>query len=164
MPLTGGSDGIIVHGTAITRGSRAVLLRGPSGAGKSDLALRALATPLDALDGTSGQDGFQLVGDDQVVVRRSGDGLTVHAHPRLAGLIEVRGIGIVPVAHAGPAALVLIAELVSGGAVDRLPDPWPTESLLGITLPVLRIVAFEASAPLKLALALAQEPWRAEVN
>lgn len=157
MALTGDTDGTVVAGTAIALGDRAVLLRGPSGAGKSDLALRAMAAALGGFNDTS----FRLVGDDQVVVRGSGGGLMVQAHPRLAGLLEVRGLGILPVTHAAEAELVLIAEITVAGEIERLPDPWPSETLLGVSLPVMRIAAFEASAPLKLALALLRRPWHA---
>ena len=160
MPLTGATDQIVVHGTAIALGDRAVLLRGASATGKSDLALRAIAAPLGWFGATS----FQLVGDDQVVVQRMGAGLTVQAHPNLEGLIEVRGLGILPVAHQGATYLELIADFVAAVDVDRLPDPWPTAVLLGVTLPVMRLAPFEASSPLKLALALSRQPWRADAD
>jgi serine kinase of HPr protein (carbohydrate metabolism regulator) len=149
-----------LHGTAIALGDRAVLLRGPSGAGKSDLALRAMAANLAPFADRS----FQLVGDDQVMVLRAGGGLMVNAHPKLAGLIEVRGLGILPVAHLPEAGLVLVADLVAGGDIERLPDPWPVTDVLGVPVPVMRIAPFEASAPLKLALALTQRPWLSVAN
>ncbi len=155
--LTGDTDGTVVAGTAIVLGDRAVLLRGRSGAGKSDLALRAMAASLGCFSGSS----FDLVGDDQVVVRRRGGSLLVEAHPRLAGLLEVRGVGVLPVPHVPGAELLLIADLAAAGDIERLPDPWPTETLLGVRLPVMRIAALEASAPLKLALALLRRPWQA---
>ncbi len=155
MPPTGGTDETILHGTAVALGGRAVLLKGAAGTGKSDLALRAMAVPAEFAGGP-----LELVGDDQVVVRRSGGGLTVCPHPRLAGLLEVRGLGILPVAHREVADLVLIAELVGAREVDRLPDPWPGQTLLGVSLPVMRIAPFEGSAPLKLALALTRQPWQ----
>ena len=102
---------------------------------------------------------FELVADDQVVVHRKADGLTVAAPAPLKGLIEVRGIGIVAVGSVDSARLVLLADLTAPEGVERLPDPWPTETLLGVRFPVLRIAPLEASAPLKLALALAQRPW-----
>lgn len=150
-----GTDKTIVHGTAIAIDGNAVLLRGPPGAGKSDLALRALSLPV----GSDLTPAFELVADDQVAVRRDPDGLTVEAPATLKGLLEVRGIGILAVPSVGAARLVLLADLTMADRVERLPDPWPTEILLGIRLPVLRIAPFEASAPLKLALALSHRPW-----
>jgi serine kinase of HPr protein (carbohydrate metabolism regulator) len=147
---------IVVHGTAVALGGRAALLRGASGSGKSDLALRALAAPASSLVESS----FGLVADDQVVIRATEDGLTVSPPQQLQGLIEVRGLGIFPVPHRSDARLSLLVDLVGPHQVERLPDPWPTDALLGVSLPVLRLAPFEASAPLKLALALTREPWR----
>jgi HPr kinase/phosphorylase len=147
---------IVVHGTAVALGGRAALLRGASGSGKSDLALRALAAPASSLVEAL----FELVADDQVVIRASEDGLTVSPPDRLQGLIEVRGLGIFPVPHRSDARLSLLVDLVGPHQVERLPDPWPKDVLLGVSLPVLRLAPFEASAPLKLALALTREPWR----
>ncbi len=147
---------IVVHGTAIALGGRTALLRGASGSGKSDLALRAVATPASCLVESS----FELVADDQVVIRAAEDGLTVSPPDRLRGLIEVRGLGIFAVPHRAHAHLSLLVDLAAPDQVDRLPDPWPTDDLLGVSLPVLRLAPFEAAAPLKLALALTREPWR----
>ncbi|MGE5266977.1 MAG: HPr kinase/phosphorylase [Deltaproteobacteria bacterium] len=151
----GGIDTTIVHGTAIAISGQAVLMRGPPGAGKSDLALRALGLP----GGPLLTSPFELVADDQVTVRRDTDGLTVEAPAPLKGLLEVRGSGIMAVPSIGWARLVLLADLTAADRVERFPDPWPAESLLGIRLPVLRVAPFEASAPLKLALALTRRPW-----
>jgi serine kinase of HPr protein (carbohydrate metabolism regulator) len=147
---------IVVHGTAVALGGRAALLRGASGSGKSDLALRALVTSVSSLVEAS----FELVADDQAVVRATEHGLTVSPPDRLQGLIEIRGLGIFTVPHRSEAHLALLVDLVSLKQVERLPDPWPTDGLLGVSLPVLRLAPFEASAPLKLALALTREPWR----
>jgi HPr kinase/phosphorylase len=157
---TGATEDLVLHGTAIVLGDRAVLLRGPSGTGKSDLALRAMA----AAPGRFSEAAFELIGDDQVIVRRAGERLVVNAHPRLAGLIEVRGLGILTVPHRAEAGLVLVADLVGGGRVERLPDPWPVTDVLGVPVPVMRVAPFEASAPLKLALALTQQPWLSVAN
>ncbi|HEX5665358.1 MAG TPA: aldolase, partial [Hyphomicrobium sp.] len=120
------------------------------------LALRALAAPASSLVESS----FELVADDQVVIRATEDGLTVLPPDRLQGLIEVRGLGIVTVPHRSEARLSLLVDLVGPHQMERLPDPWPTDVLLGVSLPVLRLAPFEVSAPLKLALALMREPWR----
>lgn len=157
MPPTAATeDGVLLHGTAVAIAGRAALLRGPSGSGKSDLALRAAMLPAGTLAGGP----FDLVADDQVQVRREGDGLTVSPPPRIAGLIEVRGLGILTLPHTARARLTLLVDLMTTGRPERLPDPWPFEDLLGIALPVLRLGPFEASAPIKLALALNREPWR----
>src|SRR5262249_10210087 len=78
---------MLVHATSLAlKGGgrwRAVLLRGPSGAGKSDLALRLIDR------------GARLIADDQTHLARKGRALVATAPPAIAGMIEVRGIGIV---------------------------------------------------------------------
>ena len=134
------------HGTSSGRTWRAVLLRGPSGAGKSDLALRLIEA------------GGRLVADDQTRLARRGRGLVATAPATLAGLIEVRGVGIVKLARGqvlAQAPLALLVDLVPADRVERLPEP-AEETLLDVDLPVLALAPFEVSAPAKLRLALAQ--------
>ena len=139
------------HGTAIAVDGSAALIIGPSGAGKSDLALRCLAlapTPLIPA-------AAQLVADDRVLITLADGRLRVSPPETIAGRLEVRGVGIVTVPYARSAELVLIAELAAPQAIDRLPDPPLRRDFLGVSLPVVQIAAFTASAPLKLLLALA---------
>ena len=146
-------DGAVerLHATAIAIGHRAIIIRGPSGSGKSDLALRCLSVPASQLVASPAR----LVADDQVLVTRDGLSLVVSAPPTLLGRLEVRGLGIVDVDPEQDAKVILIVDLVDNSQIERLPDPWPSAELLGLTLPRLCISAFEASAPLKLLAALA---------
>jgi HPr kinase/phosphorylase len=132
----------LIHGTSVTIGSDGVLLRGPSGSGKSDLALRLI------------DQGARLVADDQTELRREGDAVAMRAPPTIAGLLEVRGLGIVRVAAAERAWLRLVVDLVADHAIERLPEPCRCE-LEGVHFPVLALAPFAASAPAKLRLALA---------
>ena len=142
---------VLVHATCVAlrsrgRAWRAILLRGPSGAGKSDLALRLIEA------------GGRLVADDQTELARHGKVVIASAPGRLADLIEVRGVGIVALTRAQLATrapVALLVDLASPERIERLPEP-ARESLLGITLPVLALAPFEASAPAKLRLALVQ--------
>lgn len=140
------------HATCIALDGRAALFVGPAGIGKSDLALRCLT-----LAPTLGGRVLQacLVADDRVAVERGGLRLVVRAPEPIRGKLEVRGLGIIGVPYAPEAELALIVRLVSSGQVERLPDPRPEEDLLGIAVPALHVAAFEASAPLKVLLALA---------
>jgi HPr kinase/phosphorylase len=143
-----------IHATAIAlEDRRAALILGPSGAGKSDLALRCILQGA-WIDGR--HRAAMLVADDQVIVERQGPYLVAHPPEAIAGHIEVRGIGIVAMAHASPATIALAVELVDAPRVERLPDPAPSWPLLGVEVPLIRVAPFEASAHLKVLLALAR--------
>ena len=131
----------LVHATAVQVEGTGVLLRGPSGSGKSDLALRLI----DA--------GAILVADDQCALERAPAGIEVRAPAPLAGKLEVRGLGIITLPAATSAILGLVVDLVAPPAVSRLPDP-QTAEILGVSLPCVRLAAFEASAAAKLRLAV----------
>ncbi len=124
-----------------------VLLLGASGAGKSDIALRLI-------DG-----GAILVADDRVelfVLRRM---LWARAPRRGAGLIEIRGVGIVKIPHAARVRIGLAVEL--GEDVMRLPKHrrYKVPAALGLTKsaapPLVKVAPFETSAPAKIAAAAA---------
>jgi HPr kinase/phosphorylase len=144
----------LVHGTCVALGKRAALLRGEPGSGKSDLALRFLA-----LHGEGDLRPY-LVADDQVWVEGTDDGQALASVPEtLTGLIEVRGLGIAEMPFLARAPLVLVCDLVSADRVPRMPpDPWDRSVVAGISLPSLMLSAFDASAPLKLRMALLQAP------
>lgn len=146
-----GTQECLVHGTCVALAGRAALLRGTPGAGKSDLALRFVSG--------FGEEGAGLVSDDQVRLQKAGGTLRAAAPEALAGRLEVRGIDIIEIAFVGSADLVLIVDLVAREEVPRLPfDPLPSETLLGVSLPVLALDPFAASAPLKLKIALGGTP------
>jgi HPr kinase/phosphorylase len=128
---------LLVHATAVAIDGGALLLRGPSGAGKSDLALRLI----DA--------GARLVADDQVELRRVGRQVLTRAPASLAGLVEIRGVGIVRVDALEEAPLVLIVDLTFSEEVERLPEP-RVETVLGLSVPLIAQAPFEASAAAKL--------------
>jgi serine kinase of HPr protein (carbohydrate metabolism regulator) len=138
------------HGTAIAIGDSAALITGKSGAGKSDLALRCLATAPSQLIPAP----VHLVADDRVLISAVNGRVRAKAPDSIAGKLEVRGLGIIDVPFLLSADIVLIVELVASGAVERLPDPPPRREVLGHSLPLLQLCPFEASAPLKLLLAL----------
>lgn len=130
-----------VHATTVDLDGQGVMLRGPSASGKSDLGLRLI----DA--------GAQLVADDRTDLILSGDAVRASAPKELAGRIEVRGVGIVTIAAVAETRLALIVDLVDAGDVQRLPETEMVE-VLGVTLPLVRLAAFEASAPAKVRTAL----------
>jgi serine kinase of HPr protein (carbohydrate metabolism regulator) len=119
-----------VHASAVLVGDRAVLIRGPSGAGKSQLAFDLI------LAGRSGQlPPAVLVGDDRVHLDTSGGNLIVRPAPELAGLIEIRGLGIRRIAHAGEALVGLVVDLAADDG-GRLPAAEAlTTQIDGVELP-----------------------------
>jgi serine kinase of HPr protein (carbohydrate metabolism regulator) len=144
----------LVHGTCVALGRSAALLRGPSGSGKSDLALRFLFL---ARRGPAAIEAPVLVADDQVEITRAGAQLVVRSPATIGGRMEVRGVGIVEVKHLEQAELALIVDLVATlKDVERLPDDGARTRLMGVDVPSIRLCPWEASAAIKLAVALAR--------
>jgi HPr kinase/phosphorylase len=130
-----------IHATCLLVEEIGVLLRGPSGSGKSDLALRLIDR------------GAVLVADDQVLLHRDGELLLAEPPDILAGLLEVRGLGILKFPYRAPASVGLVIDLVEMAEVERMPEP-ETLSLLENAIPLYRVAAFEAAAPIKVRLAM----------
>ena len=122
-----------IYGSCVSREGVGVVLLGPSGCGKSDLVLRLLEC------------GFVLVADDRVNIA---DGFA-SAPPALAGLLEIRGLGILRLPHAAQAKLALAVDL--SACADRLPMPEHHDEL---NLPLVHVDPAAASAPLRVARAL----------
>jgi HPr kinase/phosphorylase len=129
------------HASCAARDAHGVLLLGPSGSGKSDLLLRLLDR------------GFALVADDQVEVE---DGVAT-APTVLAGLVEIRGLGILRLPYKATARLALAVTLAPGA---RLPDPSGGTRLPDLArdprfgVPGITLDPWPASAPLRVSLAL----------
>ncbi len=130
-----------VHATCVSIDGRGVLLRGPSGAGKSDLALRLLDS------------GAHLVADDYTELTREGDRLRAQAPSILHGLFEVRGLGVLQLAARDSVLVAAIIDLVPENEVERMPAD-DSFAFLGVSVPLFRLAAFEASAPAKVRLAV----------
>ena len=123
-----------MHASCAARDGLGILLTGAPGSGKSDLLLRLLDR------------GFDLVADDQVAIGEDG---MARPPAALAGLIEVRGLGIMRFPFVPSARPVLVAELTAE-AVDRLPRPRRDKVL---DLPAIAVDPRPASAAQRLALA-----------
>jgi HPr kinase/phosphorylase len=140
------ANGPTVHASAVRVGDRAVLIRGPSGAGKSRLAFDLIVA------GRAGQIApAVLIGDDRVHLQASRGQLVVRPARELAGLIEVRGLGIRRCEFAGEAIVALIVDLSAHDA-ERLPPP---EALLtvisGVTIPRVPVGAGAMPFPIVVA-------------
>jgi HPr kinase/phosphorylase len=121
-----------IHASCAARDGHGVLLLGPPGSGKSDLLLRLI------------HHHFALVADDQVEVQDN------HARPpgALAGLLEVRGLGILRLPYIAPVRLALA---IGMGAGDRLPDP-ARHPQTG--LPMVMVDPAQPSAAIRVGMAL----------
>jgi hypothetical protein len=99
-----------VHASTVAFGpAGGVLIEGDSGAGKSHLALALIEA------------GADLVADDRTILFATGGALYARAPRATAGLIEVRGLGLVRLAARRLARIRLVVALGTPG--PRLPDP-----------------------------------------
>jgi len=129
-----------LHASCVAIDGRAVLIEGRSGSGKSDLALRLIDR------------GAKLVSDDYTVLVRERDRLLAQPPATIAGRIEVRGIGIVEMPHSERVPVALVVCLAD--TIDRMPEEGNTRSIAGIAVPSIALNGHEASAPVKVGLAL----------
>lgn len=127
------------HASCVEFEGKGVVIFGPSGSGKSDLALRLI----DA--------GGKLVSDDYVEITNEGEILSAHTAPNIAGMIEVRGVGLIKLAYKKSSVLGLALELVCEDAIERLPEE-KIFSENGAEIPLYAFDAFSASAIAKIRL------------
>ena len=137
---------MIIHAGLIGRRQggtwRGALIHGPSGSGKSDLALRSLS------------EGFSLIADDRTLLFLSCGRLFGRAPAPLAGLIEVRGVGVLANGALPFAPVCLVVRCAAGPtAIERTPER-AVERLLGVDVPAIDVSAFEGSAPAKIGRAM----------
>jgi len=136
------TDAPSIHASAVLIGAKAVLIRGPSGAGKSRLAWDLISS--------SALPFARLVADDRAHVEAHHGRLLVRPAPSLAGLIEVRGLGIRTITYEPVAAVGLVLDLA---AADAVRHPERTETTIeAIALP--RLAAGPGMEPLAMLLAL----------
>jgi HPr kinase/phosphorylase len=143
-----------VHASAVLVGTRAVLIRGPSGSGKSQLALALLRTA------DSGPSVFaRLVSDDRSHLEGRHGRLLVRAPANLAGLIEVRGLGIRRLPFEPVAVVGLVVDLAAPDG-DRLPTAASQQvTMEGIAISRLAVAAGVDALSMVLA-ALSSAPVR----
>lgn len=134
---------MLIHATTIDVAGQGVLIIGASGSGKSDLALRMI------------RDGAFLVSDDQTKVEVEGTRLMASAPRQIRGLIEVRGIGLLPAPSISRSWLRLVLNL-STSEIERVPeaDFWVLPGRADLKIPMFEFHPFEASSTVKLRMAL----------
>jgi len=111
---------INLHATCVALNGRGVLILGASGAGKSALGLELMAY------------GASLVADDRTIVTRQGCRLIATCPPAIHGLIEARGLGLLPADPVDHAEICLIVDL-DQVATERLP-PKRQHTLLNVPI------------------------------
>jgi HPr kinase/phosphorylase len=125
-----------VHASAVLTGSRAVLIRGPAGSGKSHLAFALIES---AMTGTLRF--ARLVADDRAELAASHGRLLVRPAPALAGLIEVRGLGVRRLAFESVAVAGLVVDLAAADGERLPPSSAQLADINSIKLPRLPIAA-----------------------
>jgi HPr kinase/phosphorylase len=140
-----------LHASAVLVGARAVLIRGPSGSGKSLLALRLIE------QATTGARCFaRLVADDRVQAQACHGRLLLRPAENLAGLIELRGLGIRRLPFESIAVAGLVVDLAAADA-ERMPTGEATTATIrGIALP--RLAVAPSADPLTLVLGTMRSP------
>ena len=143
--MTGVADSS-VHASAVKIGERAILIRGPSGSGKSRLAFELITS------GPSWQlPSAILVGDDRVHLDTAGGELLVRPAPRLAGLIEIRGLGIRKLDFVPQATVGLVVDLAADDAERLPPDHALQISIFGVKIPRIPVASGFSALPLVVA-------------
>ncbi len=113
-----------VHGTAVLVGAEGILIRGASGTGKSALALALI------------ERGARLVADDRLTLSACNGRIVATAPRATRGMLELRGRGLIEVACETSCVLRLVADIVDGEGLERMPEEHHlTTTLLGIALP-----------------------------
>jgi HPr kinase/phosphorylase len=127
--------------------SAGILLLGPSGSGKSDLALRLI------------ERGAVLVADDRTDLFVQRGRLHARSPGRIAGLIEVHGLGIVDLPFAEKVRIALAVDLGKRGVRMPVHSVYEPPKALKLTAaarpPRILLDPFEPSAPVKIAVAAA---------
>ncbi len=135
-----------IHASAVLIGNQAALIRGPSGSGKSRLAFDLIVA------GLAGQiPSTTLVGDDRIHLALRNSKIVARGAPGLAGLIEIRGLGLRRCDFTAEAPVGFIVDLAADDA-ERMPPPEAFRAaILGIEIP--RIPVGSGFQPLPLVIA-----------
>jgi HPr kinase/phosphorylase len=127
--ITGESAAL--HASCIVLGEAGILIQGESGSGKSTLA-RSLMT-------RAHQEGIFaiLVGDDRVIVHVQHGRAVARPYPAIAGLMEIRGFGLVKCAYE-PSCVIKVVIICKNEYPSRMPTLSESKvNIAGIDLPCL---------------------------
>lgn len=115
---------VLANVSCIAIEGRGVLIAGKPGSGKSSLALALIDR------------GAQLIGDDGVTLQAETDRVNASPPPEIAGLIEIRNVGLVRMATTS-APLALSLRLTD--EAPRLPEGPDALTLCGLTIPQIAL-------------------------
>jgi len=143
-----------IHASAVLAGARAVLIRGPAGSGKSQLALKLIQAA------SHGQRVFaRLVADDRVHVQAAHNRLIVRPPDALAGLLEVRGLGIQRLPYEPVAVVSWVVDL-GVAAPMRMPDESSAHAVVA-GVRIRRLAVASGCDPVTMVLAAVTSlPWQ----
>ncbi|WP_297319151.1 HPr kinase/phosphatase C-terminal domain-containing protein [Novosphingobium sp.] len=117
---------ILLHqASCVAIGARALLIEGAPGSGKSSLALALIDR------------GARLIGDDGVRLEARQGRLFASPPPNIAGLVEVRNLGLIEMPTVSDMALALVLRF--DPEAPRFIDAAEQTELGGIALPLVRL-------------------------
>ncbi len=123
-----------LHATGIVAGETGIMIVGPSGSGKSALAYACLVA--------ARREGLfsALVGDDRLDITIAGEDAIMRGPAAIAGLLEVRGAGILRYETVAAAPVHLVVRPVDPARDERLPpDNEVFELGGGVVRPLIRV-------------------------
>ncbi len=126
--------------TCVAIDGRAVLIQGAPGSGKSSLALALIDR------------GAVLIGDDGVSIETRGNRLFASPPPRIAGLLEVRNLGLIPFPTLSDVPIALILRL--DPAAERFIEQTGHCVIHSAKLPLVSLWPDAPALPVKAELAL----------
>ena len=145
------AEAATIHASAVLVGNKAVLIRGPAGSGKSQLVWDLLQAAAQGVLPFA-----RLVADDRTHVEHHSGRLLARPPPALAGMIEIRGLGIRRLDYEPLAAVALVVDLAAKDAA-RHPDREAGETVIG-GISLLRLAIADGMPALPMVLAFLQAP------
>lgn len=131
---------LLHRATCVAIGGRAVLIEGAPGSGKSSLALALIDR------------GAVLIGDDGVTLTARGGRLFASPPPNIAGLLEVRNLGLLEFAVVSDVRVALI--VVLDQLAPRFIEAAELATRAGVMLPLVQLWPAEFAPARKAELAL----------